>query len=91
MLLYHWTLEDRAEQIRCDGFRATTYWVGDGAVGVWVSEHPTAWKTGNDACLTLNVPDEVLRPEWKATGELEIRCVEDWQLPPEVATAHLIR
>jgi hypothetical protein len=91
MLLYHWTMADRVERIQHEGFVATRYdAAGDGVFGVWASEDPTVWKNGNDTCLTLNVPDSVLHPGWRVTGDLALPGVQDWRLPPEVADAYVI-
>jgi hypothetical protein len=88
VLLYHWT--DHAEEIRRDGFRVSQYDpVGDGLLGVMVSEHPTFWKTQGDKRLTLNVPDDVLRSEWRV-AENVMPDVEDWRLPRDVADAYVV-
>jgi hypothetical protein len=90
VLLYHWTLADRAANIRGTGFRASEYdAAGDGIHGVSVSEHPTAWKPGNDTCLVIDVPDDVLDVTWRYPFEATPGVV-DWRLPPEVATKYLV-
>lgn len=90
MILYHWTLQDRSEAIRRDGFRATTYDAGgDGVVGVWVCDDASVWRQGYDVCVVIDVPDHALDSAWAAFSAHP--TATDWRLPPNIADRYLVR
>jgi hypothetical protein len=89
VILYHWTLSGRAEEVRRDGFHATTYDAsGDGLVGVWVCDDREVWKQGCDVCLILMVPDHLLDPAWAPYSAHP--AARDWVLPVAIANRYLV-
>jgi hypothetical protein len=82
VLLYHWTLKKRAEEILADGFKASDYQSVPGMVrGVWFSEDPLEQSLTNDARIEINFPDEMLEAAWRPGDS-----ATDWQIPPEQLT-----
>jgi len=89
---FHWTLADRAASIRTHGFRGTTYDpIGDGVLGVHVSDDPDYFRNGHDTRMVIEVPDDEVQPRWLVTDpEVRLPDAEQWRLPPDVATRYLV-
>ena len=77
---FHWTPRPYAASIRFTGFRPSPF-------GVHVSTDPEYFRQPGDVRLTIEVPEELIRPAWRVADLAGLHPgVDHWRLPTELAT-----
>jgi hypothetical protein len=83
MLFYHNTTDAGADSIQAQGFRNGLTAFGE---GVWFSDDPEYM--GSDTTLTLEIPEEIMRP-YMLEYEEQQPPAQEWYAPAEVVNAYL--
>jgi hypothetical protein len=89
-LLYYRTTTEGAEAIRDGGFETLlSDDFENGLAGVYVCSSPELHLSLGVSLLTLQIPDDELRPEWSEPC-LENQRASDWCVPRNLADRFLI-
>jgi hypothetical protein len=88
MRFYRRSQRREAEVVRSGGLIQP--WIEpDGTPVVWVSDDdPSAWQHDERQLLVFDIPDQLVRPEWRARTE---RRGNDYRLPPDIANHYVHR
>jgi hypothetical protein len=80
---FPWTPRPYAASIRFTGFRPSPF-------GVHVSTDPEYFRQPGDVRLTIEIPEELIRPAWRVADLAGLHPgVDHWRLPAALATRYL--